>query len=359
MSKLSPDGSQLVYSSYLGGTEPDQGVGVAVDGSGAAYLSGYTGSPDFPTANALQPSKAGGKDGFVAKINPEGSALLYSTYLGGNGHEYWVYLDVDEQGSAYVTGRTAAADFPTVNALQEALAGGWDAFVAKLAPDGLTLLYSTYLGGSGDDWGEGIAVDGAGSAHVTGRTASSDFPLEAPLQAAYGGGANDAYVARLTGDGSGLLFGSYLGGSGEDVGYSIAVDGANGAYVAGGTDSRDFPLENPLQPELGGTKSDKDAFAAKIEHEPPAPPAWEATISYSYDPLYRLTAADYSTGEYFHYTYDAVGKRLTQETHEGSNVYAYDIANPVSLRSRDERPADRGGWGFVRVGRQWEPDPGR
>jgi hypothetical protein len=197
--------------------------------------------------------------------------LSYSTFLGGSG------IAVDETGSAYVTGFTESTDFPTARPLQGTFGGGdglsFDAFVAKLSPDGSTLLYSTYLGGSSDghggpayypssgyDEGTGIAVDGAGSAYVTGYTHSADFPTALPLQGTYGGNG-DVFVAKLSPDGSTLLYSTYLGGSSGEAGTGIAVDGAGSAYVTGVTDSEGFPTANPLQGTLGGRV---DAFVAKI-----------------------------------------------------------------------------------------------
>ncbi len=152
----------LVYSTYLGGSGADQGNGIAVDSAGSAYVTGSTDSFDFPTANSLQATYSGQVDAFVAKINAAGSALVYSTYFGGGGVDYGYSIAVDSAGSAYVTGYTESINFPTMTPLQGASGGGGDAFVSKLDPTGTALVYSTYLGGSGSDWGFAIAVDGAG-----------------------------------------------------------------------------------------------------------------------------------------------------------------------------------------------------
>jgi hypothetical protein len=178
VAKLNPSGSALVYATFLGGSGYDAGQGIAVDGAGNAYVTGFTVSTDFPTANALQSrcnncSLAGGvpgqgvsSDAFVTKLNPAGSTLVYSTYLGGSGADTGSSIAVDPPGNAYVTGYTASKDFPTMNPLQANNAGGYDAFVTKLKADGSTLVYSTYLGGSDNDLGFAIAVDPAGSATV-------------------------------------------------------------------------------------------------------------------------------------------------------------------------------------------------
>jgi hypothetical protein len=159
-------------------------------------VTGYTASSSFPAVNALQPRFGGYYDAFVAKLNPAGSGLVYSTFLGSGGSEYGAAIVVDSGGNAYVTGNTASSGFPTVNALQPRLGGSFDAFVAKLNIEGSALVYSTYLGGSGDDSGYGIAVDTAGNAYVAGRTSSSDFPTVNALQPSFGGG--DAFVAKIS-----------------------------------------------------------------------------------------------------------------------------------------------------------------
>jgi len=175
----------------------DNGYGIAVDSLGNAYVTGQTISTDFPTTNPLQPANGGGGgDAFVAKLNPVGSALVYSTYLGGSGVDEGYGIAVDSLGNAYVTGYTNSSDFPTTNPLQRYLAGIGNAFVAKLNPTGSALVYSTYLGGSGLDYGYGIAVNSSGNAYVMGTTISSDFPTVNPLPPIHGGG-NDAFVAEI------------------------------------------------------------------------------------------------------------------------------------------------------------------
>jgi hypothetical protein len=197
VAKIDPAGSALTYSTYLGGSGSDRGQGIAVDGVGNAYVTGNTYSTDFPTASPLQAANAGNSDGFVAKLNAAGSALTYSTYLGGSSYDYGYGVAVDGAGNAYVTGSTNSPDFPTASPLQSANGGGYDAFVAQLDASGSAFVYSTYVGGSSGDSGVGIAVDGAGNAYVTGNTNSTDFPTANPLQATHGGGDGDAFVAKL------------------------------------------------------------------------------------------------------------------------------------------------------------------
>jgi len=262
VAKLNATGSALVYSTYLGGNGVDRASGIAVDSSGNAYVTGYTESTNFPTASPLQATYGGGHDIFVAKLNPAGSALVYSTYLGGYYTDWGYGIAVDSSGNAYVTGYTSG-NFPTASPLQASHGGGGsDAFVAKLNAAGSALVYSTYLGGSGDDRGVGIAVDSSGNAYVTGSTTSTNFPTASPLQAANGGGTYDAFVAKLNAAGSALVYSTYLGGSGRDEAAGIAVDASGSAYVTGWTQSTNFPTASPLQPANGGGWS--DAFVAKL-----------------------------------------------------------------------------------------------
>jgi len=250
VTKLNHTGTALVYSTYLGGSNADYGLGIAVDSAGNAYVTGYTTSTDFPiTPGAFQTVCNGGSgcsqygDAFVAKINAAGSALVYSTYLGGNTYDTSYGVAVDSSGNAYVTGQTSSTDFPTTSgAFQTIFGGRSDAFVTKFNPSGSGLVYSTYLGGSLWDEGSGIAVDSAGNAYVTGATGSADFPTMNPLQPTFGGGYDDAFVSKLNPTGSQLVYSTYLGGSGPDAGLGIAVEGAHNAYITGGTSSTNFPV---------------------------------------------------------------------------------------------------------------------
>ena len=266
VTKLNPAGSALVYSTYLGGTKMDFGYGIAVDGSGAAYVTGSTTSTDFPTYAPIQAANAGSEDAFVTKLNPAGSALVYSTYLGGSNGAVALGVDiargiaVDEIGRVYVTGSTTSTDFPTQAPLQPLNAGGTDAFVTKINDKGSGLLYSTYLGGTLDDKSNALAIDGSGAAFVTGSTTSSNFPLQGPFQATNGGG-DGAFVTKLNAAGSAPIYSTYLGGSAIDVGLGIDVDGAGAAYVTGSTSSTNFPMVAPIQGTYGGSI---DAFVTKL-----------------------------------------------------------------------------------------------
>jgi len=269
ITKLSSSGSTLSYSTYLGGSSYEYGCGIAVDGSGNAYVTGGTSSSNFPTENPYQGTNAGTSDAFITKLSSSGSALFYSTYLGGNTDDRGNGIAVDGSGNAYVTGTTVSINFPTQNPYQGTNAGGgYDAFITKLSSSGSALSYSTYLGGSGYDFGNGIAVDGSGNAYVTGRTKSTDFPTENPYQGAFAGGTDDAFITKLSSSGSTLSYSTYLGGSSYEYGCGIAVDGSGNAYVTGGTDSSNFPMQNPYQ---GTNAGSRDAFVAKLVSDTTSP----------------------------------------------------------------------------------------
>ena len=256
VTKLSPSGSSVVYSTYLGGGGDDVGTGIAVDAAGTAWVTGRTSSTDFPTVNPYQTDR-GGMDAFVTKLSTSGSSLEYSTYLGGGSDDEATSIAVDAVGSAYVTGFAASDDFPTVNPFQTDHPGE-DVFVTKLSPSGTSLSYSTYLGGVHNERGLGIAVDSSGSAVVTGYTCSPDFPVLDPLQPHEP--VWDAFVTRLSPSGSSLVYSTFLGGDGTDVGKDVALDGAGNAYVVGYTNSTNFPILNAYQTHQGVL----DAFLTKL-----------------------------------------------------------------------------------------------
>jgi hypothetical protein len=258
--KLNAAGTNFVYSTYLGGGGADQAYGVAVDGVGNAYVTGVTYSSNFPTVAARQATHGGGlQDGFVAKLGPTGT-LLYSTYLGGNGDDLGRGIAVRSTGQAYVTGVTFSWNFPTLAPLQASLAGTSDAFVSVLSATG-ALTYSTYLGGSGGDYGHGIAVQSSdGTAVVVGETGSGNFPTQAPAQAAYGGALTDAFVSRLSSTGASLIYSTYLGGASPDSAWAVA-QAAGLAVVVGSTSSFNFPTLGAAQATQGGSG---DAFVTRL-----------------------------------------------------------------------------------------------
>ena len=258
----------LSYSTYLGGNAFDSAYGIAVDSSGNAYVTGSTQSPDFPILSPLQAASGGDSDVFLTKLNPTGTALVYSTYLGGSGFDRGTAIAVDSAGNAYVTGFTASVNFPTTpGSFQTAYGGSGDAFVAKVKPDGSGLAYSSYLGGSDADFAQGIAVDSAGNAYVTGSTQSTNFPTAGtPFQATHHG-ASDAFVAKVNPAGSALVYSTYLGGGGADSGQGIALDSSGNAYVAGFTSSTDFPTVNPISSACVGScgsGTNANVFVSKL-----------------------------------------------------------------------------------------------
>jgi hypothetical protein len=265
VTKLSNSGNSLIYSTYLGGGDSDIGRGIAVDGSGAAYVTGQTMSSNFPTKNPYQTSQ-GFVDAFVTKLSSSGNSLIYSTYLGGTDQDRGVSIAVDDSGYAYVAGQTPSSNFPTHNAFQATYQGGHsDAFVAKLSIAGSSLIYSTFLGGSGaEDYymGVGIAIDGRGNAYLTGSTSSPDFPTKNAYDGSFNGGPydGDVFVTKLSSSGANMIYSTYLGGSDEDRGVGIEVDGHGNAYVTGRTISSDFPTRNAYQTDQVGT----DVFVTKL-----------------------------------------------------------------------------------------------
>ena len=273
--KLTPDGRSIAWRSFLGGTDVDVANSLALDRSGNVYVVGVTGSADFPTTTgAAQPTIRGGAcqsepchDAFVTKLSPAGQ-ILYSTFLGGSANEEAVGVAVDGQGSAYVTGNTDSADFPTRQAVQSRsrsagcrgdLPCPYDVFVSKLNPGGSSILYSTYLSGTATDTSGGIAVDAVGSAYVTGSTRSTDFPTARALRPSIRGRACgpppakpclDAFVSKLSTSGSRLVYSTFLGGMKNERGNGIAVDGRGAAVVTGSTQSADFPTKRPVRRAL-------------------------------------------------------------------------------------------------------------
>lgn len=344
VAKLDPAGTTILWQTVLGGNRSEFANGIALDSAGFLYITGSTNSSDFPTANAIQPALAVGScrfgastfpcdDAFVAKLDTAtGTTVAYATYFGGSGQDFGMDIKVDAAGNAFVTGGTASTDFrTTANAAQTAFGGGpSDAFVLKLSPTG-TLLYSTYLGGSGNDSGSGIALDSAGNVTVTGETFgtqtvtivsaespsliatadvaadqsapieetlvaavttfSNNFPVKNAVQPSWGGPCDpgigtlfpcpDAFVATVNpaggGAGSTLVNSSFLGGAGIDFGVGVGVDSSGNAYVTGGTDSTTgLIIANPVQ---AGAAGGFDTFVTKLT--PPPLPTAPLVVAYS------------------------------------------------------------------------------
>jgi hypothetical protein len=268
VTKLDSSGSSVVWSTFIGGSAFDSGNAIAVDGQGAAYVSGFSGSLNYPTtAGAFDRTQNGGSDAFVTKIDPSGSALAYSTYLGGAGFSFEGSngIAVDDAGSAYVTGFTNSAEFPTTaGAYDTTHAGSNDVYVTKLDSSGSELVYSTFLGGSTIDTGNAITLDNERNAYVTGFTASADFPTTPGAVDTTLNGGRDAFVAKLDSTGSTLLHSTFLGGTANDSGTGIAVDAKRQiAYVAGSTESSDYPTTPKASDrDYGGNG---DAFVSALD----------------------------------------------------------------------------------------------
>lgn len=268
VAKLSADGRNLIYATPLGGsTSTDTAVGIAVDSAGQAYITGYVSSTDFPVSlNAYQSARNGtAYDAFITKLSSQGNAILYSTYFGGSANEL-VFgirglggaIALDSDGSIYITGSTQSNNFPLSNASQALYGGGHDAYVVKFDSN-WNLVYSTYLGGSGNDYGTGIAVDEMGNAYICGTTASGNFPILNAYQSALR--VQDAFLTKLLPDGSNWAFSTYFGGGSTEIAHDIALDELGNIYLAGYTTSNNLPTRNPLQASISGGN---DAFIAKF-----------------------------------------------------------------------------------------------
>ncbi len=242
VTKLNATGGALVYSTFVGGTNGDYAMSLALDASGV-WITGYTISTDFPTtAGAFDTSYGGFSDAFVTKLNAAGAALVYSGYLGGTDTDTGYAIAVDESGNAYLAGETRSSDFPTtVGAFDRTLSGTFDGFVARISAPGNRVDYGTYVGGSGDETVNAVVVQPSGAATVSGATTSADFPTTpAAFDTTYGG-AGDSFVTRIAPAGTGLTFSTYLGGGSADSGFGVALDAAGDAHVTGSTSSSDFP----------------------------------------------------------------------------------------------------------------------
>ena len=316
VTKLDATGTTLIYSTYIGGSGADIGKGITVDSSGNAYITGSTDSSGFPTATPFQRSNGGSTDAFVTKLNPTGSALIYSTYLGGRLADSGNGIAIDAVGNAYVTGEANSTNFPIANGFQLTNAGSSDGFVAKLNSTGTALVYSTYIGGTNSDISRGIAVDSSGNAYVTGSTYSTNFPTASALQPRNAGGY-DAFITKLDATGKTLLYSTYLGGgvfqgfqTYSESGNGITVDSSGNAYVVGTAETSDFPITNALQSYSGGFT---DAFVAKLN------PAGSAFVFLTY-----LGGSDGDAARGV--TLDSSGNILVAGTTSSTN---FPTANPL------------------------------
>lgn len=252
----------LVYSSYLGGADSDEAFGIAVDSARNAYVVGTAASSDFPVTNsAFDTTGAPFGDVFVTKLDPTGTSILYSTFIGGGSSDVGRAVALDAAGGAYVTGYTASDNFPNVNALQVSRRGLFDAFVAKLTPAGDNLDFSTFFGGDSFEEGRGIAVDGTGSIYVSGMTTSNNLPVTVGVVDEVYNSAEDVFLFKMAPDGSAFNYVTYLGGQDRDENYGLTVDAAGAAYLAGFTYSTDFPTASAPFAQNAGSA---DVFVTKV-----------------------------------------------------------------------------------------------
>jgi len=285
VTKINAAGNALVYSSRIGGSNFEEGIAIAVDSLGNAYLTGLTSSADFPQVNPIPGACLGtcgtgsSQDAFVTKISTAGNALVYSSLLGGSNNDHGFAIAVDGSANAYLTGQTDSTDFPQANPIPGACLGtcgtGFpqDAFVTEVNAAGNALVYSSHLAGSAFTEGFGIAADSAGNAYVVGLTQSVDFPrvnqIAGACMGTCGSGGSHGFVTKINAQGASLAYSSVFGGSGFDLGAAIAVDSSGDAYLTGSTGSADFPQVNPIKRActngcgIGGT-APGDAFVSKI-----------------------------------------------------------------------------------------------
>lgn len=278
LAKLSPDGSQLEYSTFVGGRGQEQATDLALDQNGAVYLTGWTRSEDFPTTDGAYDSQYNDDfEAFAIKISldspatAKSPALHYATFLGGNREDRGTSIEVDAQGQVVVSGRTTSPDFPTTKGAFNRTYGGKicilapcpDAFVTKLSHDGTSLVYSAYLGGSNWDEANSMTMDDMGTVYIAGKTQSSDFLITENAYDSSLTGQNDAFVAQINANGSRLLYSTYLGGGNQDEGSGIALGPAGRVYVAGTTLSSDFPTTAAAYATT--LKGDYEVFGAILE----------------------------------------------------------------------------------------------
>jgi hypothetical protein len=268
IAKLDPAGGSLLYATFLGGSLTENGLAIAIDSAGSAYVTGFTYSSNFPTTpGSLDTSLSGTWDAFVAKLNPSGSSIVYGTFLGGLDIDTGLALAVDGSGAAYVGGVTNTMAM-TAGAFDTTYNGAGDAFLAKLNPAGDALAYATYLGGGDWDQISSIVLDSTGNSYVTGYTRSTNFPTTTGSFTTTGKGASDAFVAKVKPDGSGLVYSTLIGGSSLDQGNSIVLDASGNPIITGTTSSNDFPTTvGAFDTSFSTVAQDEDAFVAKLSSD--------------------------------------------------------------------------------------------
>ncbi len=254
----------LTYSSYLGGLGDDDPYSIVLDDSGNIYITGATNSLDFPIKNPNQSNNSGDFDIFIAKLNPTGTSLVYSTYLGGGDLDIGTRIAVDNGGNAYITGFTYSTNFPRFNAFQSSLKGEVDTFIVKLNPAGNSLVYSTYLGGNGDEFGSSLSIDGSNNVYIAGLTSSLDFPIVNGFQSSNQSNSDakqEGYIVKINASGNQLVYSTYFGGSANEGIDDMVADRSGNVYVVGTTNSTNFPVKNAIQ---GFLRGNFDTFVAKL-----------------------------------------------------------------------------------------------
>jgi uncharacterized protein (TIGR03437 family) len=355
VAKLGGGPGALSYSTYLGGIESDQAFGIAVDASGSAYVTGVTNSPNFPSVGAhqatcapsLTPFTSPCADAFLTRLNPNGTGVLFSTFLGGRGSDLGRVVTVDNAGNAYVAGVTNSINFPLQGPIQSTFLGGpQDLFLSKFTPTG-TLAYSTYLGGSGDDFPGGIAVDAAGRAWVTGFTSSPNFPSVNPLAgyATCPSPCADVFVAELNAAGSALVFSTFLGGSGTDRANAITLDTLGAAYVVGETTSPNFPVTTGAFQDRPGGRT--DGFLVRIGEVNPVPvltslsPISIAAGNFGF--TLTIFGANFIPGAIVRWNNDTRPTRFVSGTQLEAEISGGDIQTPASVQVTVVNPSPGGG----------------
>lgn len=341
VTKFRADGSGYTFSTYLGGTDIDAALGIAVDNSSNIYVTGRTRSTAFPRISALQNAYGGSEDAFVAKFSTTGT-ISYSTFLGGSAGDLARNITVDSSGNAYVTGETSSTNFPTRFPIQASpKEGPQDIFITKLDAAGSSLLYSTFFGGRGSDFANGIAVDSSGRVSVTGATFSDDFPITT-ITAGQGGqlvspgNGGEAFVMSLNTAGTALIFASYLGGNQDDYGLSIAVDSTGNLYVAGQAGSTTFPTVGAYQASNAGNF---DAFVAKLD--PTRNTAYFTTVSAASYSVNSLAVESIAAG---------FGASLAGATQQATAVPLPTTLSSRQVRVRDANGGERAAPLFIVVG---------